>query len=617
MYRKLLKKLMTKQGIYLVTFLVNVLVIPLFHMPVIMDALNPLALGFLARGDDWRQYLTADGYYYKYGQMLFYFPFVYLIRDNVVLYRVLLLVNALITSWIPVCAHVILIRHLDCADTKKCFMISLLTGVLPIITLNNKCTWAEPVLMVLPWCIMLLLLDCAGEKCSERKARFFSVLLAALQVYAYMVHTRGIVILAASVLCVIVVRIFWGNKNIRLVPYGITTAILLAVDQTISFLCRALLYGSAKELAGGTLSFLDQAFLKKLFSVRGLKIWGEEIMGWLYASVSSTAGLVILGLVASAAVVLRIREWRTGRRQEVLIVLFSVLCFFGALFLGTVFFFDDLYAVSDVAIAKRGDKLIYARYLNGAAVCVSFIGLYYVMCRAKFWTASRLFYAVSLFLILHGFFVSVIAERIDHTVTWLNNLVTISYFCDFSQCIRGGMYSTVGNLSGGIALFSLSAFLFFCTALACRKRLNCFLVLYLTLFLAGYLWNTYNTLYRMDAYMTQLTEQYCAVIESVQGEKEQMHIYLDDEILRCGFQYRFSDYYVLTKRDENRHHVQNMFILSPGGVSDEALLGDDCFEVTALSSGNFSYHIYVKGQELNERLQEKGYVTEKCQIKSK
>ncbi len=612
MYRNLLNKLMTKTGLFFIVFVIQIATIPMYHIPTIADGLNPLALGFMARGEDWSQYLTADGYFYKYGQLIFYFPFIYFIRNNVILYRVLLAVNAAIISFIPVIIYEILTGHLKSENKEINYYISLLTATIPVITLNSKYTWAEPILMALPWVILLLLLNSMEEGVSKKRKCVYSVLIAVVQVYAYMVHARGIVILIATLLCIFLIRIAFQNKNIYISLYSITTLILLLFDRKMGAVCKKTLYGNAEGLLGGSFEFLTPEFVNNLFSFNGFKIWGEEMIGWLFASVASTFGLVSLGLVASFVILLKFREWKTNR-QEMLIVIFSLLCFFGALVMGTFFFLDDLLAVNVVEIAKRGERLVYARYLNGANVCLSFIGLYFIMLKEKLWTTAQTFCTMGIFIFVHGFFLSVIAKRIDHTITWPHITITINYFCDLRKCVRGGMYSSINFFSGGIAVFSLAALLFFFVALKNRKRKKVFMSLYLAAFLMAYGWNSYNALYRTDTYMMQVLEEYDDVIKTVRGKKQLTNIYLDDEILRCGFQYYFSDYYVLTKRDNNRGNVKDMFIISTNGTYNKELFDDDYYEVLDVGGEDLDSHIYVKGSTLNESLQEKGYRTQKIE----
>lgn len=137
--------------------------------------------------------------------------------------------------------------------------------------------------------------------------------------------------------------------------------------------------------------------------------------------------------------------------------------------------------------------------------------------------------------------------------------------------------------------------------------------LYLAAFLMAYGWNSYNALYRTDTYMMQVLEEYDDVIKTVRGKKQLTNIYLDDEILRCGFQYYFSDYYVLTKRDNNRGNVKDMFIISTNGTYNKELFDDDYYEVLDVGGEDLDSHIYVKGSTLNESLQEKGYRTQKIE----
>lgn len=604
---------MNKTGLFFIVFIIQIVTIPFFHIPLFPDGINVLALGFMARGENWSQYLIADGYYYKYGQMLLYFPFIYLIRNNIVLYRVLLSVNAVMVSFIPVCVFEIMTKHLKSTDYKKNFCVSLLVGLLPAVTLNSKYTWTESTMLLLPWLILLLLLKNTEADCSEKKKYFYSIFIAALQVYAYMLHTRGIVVLIATLLCVLFVRIILKNKNIKLIPYFVITVLLCVVDLKFGKIFRNILYEGTENLAGGTLGIINKEFIVNLFSLSGFKILGEEILGWLFASVTGTFGLVGLGLVVSVIILLCFMEWEKQPKQVLIIVVFSFLCMIGSLALGTVFFFSDIYSVDGVNIANRGDKLIYARYLNPASVCTSFIGLYYIFIKNKFWTSKRLFYGIISFVLLHGFFLSVIAERINHTVIWIQNLITINYFCDFSKSIRGGLYSTAGFLSGGIAVFSLFSFFVFFVAVLNRKNQKLFFSLYLIVFLSGYFWNAYNSIYRPDAYVMKIIKDYEDIIETVHGEEELTNIYLDDEILRSSFQYVFSDYYVLTRRDDNRYDIQNMFIISYDETYNEILFEDDYFEIVDMEDANADYHMYIKGENLNKVLQEKGYAT--CKIK--
>ena len=116
--------------IFAIVFAVQIAGIFFRSVPIITDELNPMAFGFLLRGDDWGNYLAADGYYYKYGQLLFYLPLILFIKNPVVLFRGMLVVNSLIISLIPVCAYRIMKKYLKYGEEENCREVAILVGIL-------------------------------------------------------------------------------------------------------------------------------------------------------------------------------------------------------------------------------------------------------------------------------------------------------------------------------------------------------------------------------------------------------------------------------------------------------------------------------------------------------
>ena len=605
--RKLI--LSPKVGIYFITLLIHVIVISFYNVTLIPDEINPLALGFMFRGENWTRYLIADGYYYKYGQLLFYLPFIVLIKNNYILYRVLLLVNAVIVSFVPVCVYKVLAEYLECKKVEKSFQIAIIIGFIPAVLLNSKFIWAESLLFVIPWIIIILFLKVMDQHISDSEKWIYSVLIAVLQVYAYMVHTRGIVVLIASLLCTIVVRFVIQEKNVKFIPYLGVTVILYLIDSLLGNIIRSYIYNGNEDLIGGTASFIDCEFTKNVMSLSGLRVLGEEIMGWLYVSVSSTFGMTALGLLISIVILVRVRRWREYSNQELVIVLFGLLLFCGSMMMGVLFFFNDLFEYVGVEVAVRGDKMIYIRYLDPANVCVSFIGLYYILVKKSTSSKFCIFFSGLSFILLQGFFVSKIADRINNTIIWTQNLMTVNYLCDIEQSLRNGAYSTVGRLSGGIALFGMISVIIYIILMMYHKKNRLFCLIYVLCCLICYFWNAYNVIYRQDSYQASIIKEYEDVIRCVNDEEELKNIYLDDEILRSSFQYIYSDYYVVTRRDDNRFSIEEMFILSPSGTYNKDLYDNDYYEIVGSRDINEDYHLYIKGERLNQTLNANGYVT--------
>ncbi len=603
--------------IFAIVFAVQIAGIFFRSVPIITDELNPMAFGFLLRGDDWGNYLAADGYYYKYGQLLFYLPLILFIKNPVVLFRGMLVVNSFIISLIPVCAYRIMKKYLKCGEEENCREVAILVGILPAVSLNSKLVWGEPFLMVIPWLILLLVLVSLEEGAERAKKQAgrrrkhrglgCSIALAVLQSYAYMVHNRGIVILIATVCCVLGIRFLWKSRHIKLIPYFSTMAVLLLADKLLSVLLKGSLYQTEGDLTGGTAGFLNIDFFRHVLSPKGIWTLVQEMMGWLFASVSGSYGLVAFGLAVSCLVLYALIRRKEYSKPETVVGIFGLLCFCGALLLGAFFFFEDIFSAGHI-IEKRGDKLIYVRYLDAANVVLSFLGLYYLLAKKQYNKGKYLFYPVGLFLILQGFYVSVISERIDNTLTWGSNVIIISYFCDLTRSIRGSLYSRIGFFAGGIALFGLFSFAVFCLMLYLREKGKAAIYLCAAVFLSGYLWNAYHTLYRMDSYVSDMAYAYCDVIRSVETAEKVKNIYLADEIVRSSFQYVYHDYYVITKRDNLGKQEENMFILAEKGEVGNLGLEGALYEVV-LGEKVGGVRLYIKGERLNELVKENGYET--------
>ena len=143
--------------------------------------MGTMASAAFLTGHDWSRFLAEDGYYYKYGQALWYIiPFVFL--DNAATrYKVMLVINSRLTSLIPVTAYHIAVKYM-LSDKRNAFAISLLTGLFPSILLHNKYTWAEMLLFVIPWLIVTLLLklyidDISKKKCAVQWQQFWQYML--------------------------------------------------------------------------------------------------------------------------------------------------------------------------------------------------------------------------------------------------------------------------------------------------------------------------------------------------------------------------------------------------------------------------------------------------------
>lgn len=83
--------------LYFISFIISIIPALFYTAPAFEDGLGTMATAAYLSGHDWSSFLAEDGYYYKYGQALWYvIPFM-LIDNAVVRYKVMLVINTILT----------------------------------------------------------------------------------------------------------------------------------------------------------------------------------------------------------------------------------------------------------------------------------------------------------------------------------------------------------------------------------------------------------------------------------------------------------------------------------------------------------------------------------------
>ncbi len=355
------------------SFLVSLIPALCLTAPAFEDGLGTMGTAAWLAGYDWSSFLAADGYYYKYGQTLWYLlPFVW-IEDSVARYRVMLAVNSALASFIPVLAYRIGRRKLG-LPKGTALAASLLAGWMPAVLLYSKYTWAETSLMLAPWVVLTLMLELwEGREPGVGKRFCLSVCLAAVCVYAFMCHQRGIVLLLAVVLAAVWLEV---RRRGRLAgaAFLITLAAGLFLDRVISAWQKANVYAGA-ELAHNTLAhFLEPEIYRRLFSVKGLETVWNTAAGWLFYSAGSTFGLAFAGLAVMGVSVYGQLRQRREPDGVFILSLYALLSYFGALSLGLLFFFETMYGYFEGTLVERSDHLLFGRYLESTLPVLVFLG---------------------------------------------------------------------------------------------------------------------------------------------------------------------------------------------------------------------------------------------------
>lgn len=581
--------------------------IPCFFLtvPVFSDGLNTIAVSAYMSGSDWHRYLYADGYYYKYGMTVLYLPLFYLFCSPVVLYRAMLLLNVLAAGAVPVIAYKIAVDYLNIRKKENALLIAGVTAFLPALTLNIKYTWAETVLLVSPWMILLLLLRIHEDGDAGKQVRD-SILIACSSVFAYMAHQRGIVVVLATFLTVIYIRFVRKKANLRIGFYLVTAMVLLIADRFMDRLVKQYVFNADVNTANSTFSLWDANMWDRLLSFTGLQTIIKIIYGWLFNVFTGSGGLVCLGLCVILVCFFR---YGSGEKRYYihLISVFSLLCFVGAFALGGIFFFSDIYLYYTGEMVRRCDKLIYGRYLESSILIPVFMGMYFLL-EKGFLFIKRRRYIFLIMVSVYLFFLVNIAGRINGVVTWPHTTMTINIFSNLAQCRHG--YSAIRNLAQGLAAYGALAVVILVSILIFHKKQRMVCTGVIAVFISIFVWSSYNVIYRMDKYEMENMEMTRNLVKGLEQLPEDYKvIFLDDEITRSSYQYMFRDYYIVTGRDDNRTHIKDMIIVSPKGLVNRELDQGDYFELVDMETESPDYHLYIKGRGMNQWMNQNGIQT--------
>ncbi|MBO5147023.1 MAG: hypothetical protein J6C19_16105 [Lachnospiraceae bacterium] len=491
-------------SLYAVTFILSVIPALFYTAPAFEDGLGTMGTAAYLTGHDWSAFLAADGYYYKYGQALWYIlPFA-LIDNAVIRYKVMLAVNSMLTSLIPLIVYRISCKYIR-MEQKRAYLTALIVGWMPSILLYNKYTWAETNLMVLPWVILLLQCKlCFDRECCTFRKCFYSALLALAAVYTFMSHQRGlVVVLAATITTFILWRL---RKNcISMTAYlaGLTAG--LFSDRMLCAWQKAQVYAGAVMEHNTLADFLKPELYHKLLSWQGVLTLIKTGFGWLYHSVCSTFGLAFIGIVFMVLLVVRVFRRRTLDCAVEIVALQGILSFLGAFALGLLFFFESMYHYFDGTEVVRCDHLLFGRYLESTLPILLYMGLIYLINYQQGKMIQWLSAAVHAGLV--GFTAVFLLPRMQGVDCYVHSLAALNLFMDTSGITK--TQEIIPNYS--LALFAFGIFSLVIGVLigiARRRNIRAAFLVIALVFLWIYIWNCYSVIGRIDGAQATVYAQY-------------------------------------------------------------------------------------------------------------
>lgn len=415
-------------ALYAVTLVIHILMTlctTIFNLTP--DEYSVTAVAAYINGYNWHDTVCTGGYY-GYFQSLFYIPVFGMTDDPYMRYRLMLVINGILLSFVPVIAYWICSREFGIKRPAS-VLFALICGWYPAYMLLTKYTWNETMCILLMWVFALLIFKGLNAKGKVAK-QIFSVLGGLTLVAAYATHGRMLALLAAGIVLQLVT--FFSMRKTRVFCFtGFFGALALGVtgDYFMKHYIQSVLWRVGD---GVTPTNTIEKMLSRLFDVgdggAGLAkgVSGENflntLIGHLFYFLSSTWGfgaICVVAVFSSIILYYRKRPKKSaiadvGQSAESGMPIdtkTAVFMWFTLLVMGAIFVVSVCFKATSTLLTERGDTMIYGRYTEifyPIAILAGLTALY-----------------KNLFGTIHGFIAMCVASAINvMTVLWVMPVVT-------------------------------------------------------------------------------------------------------------------------------------------------------------------------------------------------
>lgn len=284
--------------LYAFSLVVNCLLTWNMELPAIYpDEIATVGTAAYLAGKDWTSLLRTIGSDGGYLQAVLYVPVFSLFNNPYAIYKAMLVVNAMLVSFIPMIVYH-LAAKLGIVRVRHKLMISLSCGLYISYIAGSKFAWNEPITALLCW-VMVLCVFAAWDKKSKSTRFTMSILLGFLCAAAYAASPRLIALTAAILATVLTAHFALREKILNLAAFAVSAAASFAAEYFARAMICKKLWGDG---AGLSLTDSPGRFFESLYS-------------GIYAFMTSTFGMG--ALAAAVFVTLFLSLIREGVRRRV------------------------------------------------------------------------------------------------------------------------------------------------------------------------------------------------------------------------------------------------------------------------------------------------------------
>lgn len=360
--------LLKRENIVLMFMLVLIFIIHMIHISklgiiyVLNDEFGYWGNAAYFAGHDWSSTVSRIGYY-SYGYSILLIPLFRIFENPMYMYKAAIVLNAvMLCGSFLICYNIA--KKLSKGINEYVLMtISFLIAMYPAYIVNANVAWSECTLIfvcwLMTWCFLGL---------NKSTSNFKLILLGVLSGFVYVIHQRALGILIASVIVIIIMKIYKKINLKQFITLILTIVVLLLIHHYVKSDIQHNLYLSSSIM--GQNDFYSQIEkVKKMFTIDGfiniIRIFAGQFF-YLGASSCLLCYFGIYEIVRRIGPMLgNIIKNKTLNNDDN-VYAFLLLALFSSIAISVVFMSNP----------NRIDQLVYGRYTEmilGPIILVGFL----------------------------------------------------------------------------------------------------------------------------------------------------------------------------------------------------------------------------------------------------
>ena len=366
----LLDRLSVKAGqksvmllLYLVFFALHMAASAAVYLPSIdPNEFSAAALANMFTGGDWSGAMSRSDYFYGFLQALLYVPAMLITKDPFVQYRIMVTVNAIVMSFVPVIVYSVS-RMLGLEKRWQSVFAAVCCGGWMTYIVHSKFIWNETAAMFLPWLAFWLLLRAdRAEKKSSKTA--LSILLALVAALSYCAHQRLFAMILALAVTVLIMRFMFKRRTVSTAVFFVSLAAFLAAATFANYLVQLELWDAADPSLLQNTAEGFFARLPQMLENDGISRFITALFSQLFYFVAASWGLGALGIsifitiAAGYISTLRKKEKPNVTPRTVLMIFTFLLTLF-------MLFISVCYRFGAESFDTAQSTVLFGRYLDG------------------------------------------------------------------------------------------------------------------------------------------------------------------------------------------------------------------------------------------------------------